>query len=111
MYAQVAARSKEIGTLRALGYPRRSILGAFLVEAAFLGLIAGIAGAVLALPLNGITTGTTNFVTFSEITFSLRTTPGILMQGVLLAIATGMIGGLVPAWSAARRPIAALLRE
>ncbi len=111
MYAQVAARAKEIGTLRAIGYPRRSVLGAFLLEAAFLGLVAGILGALLALPLNGITTGTTNFVTFSEITFSLRTTPGILLQGILLAVFTGILGGLVPAWSASRRPIAALLRE
>jgi ABC-type lipoprotein release transport system permease subunit len=111
MYAQVAARAKEIGTLRAIGYPRRSVLGAFLLEAAFLGLVAGILGALAALPLNSITTGTTNFVTFSEITFSLRTTPTILLQGILLAIATGVLGGLVPAWSASRRPIAALLRE
>ncbi len=111
MYAQVAARSKEIGTLRALGFPRRSILGAFLLEAAFLGLIAGLLGAAAALPLNGITTGTTNYVTFSEITFSLRTAPDILAQGVVLAVLTGVLGGLVPAISASRRPIAALLRE
>jgi len=111
MYAQVAARSAEIGTLRALGYPRRSVLGAFLLEAAFLGALAGLLGVLLSLPLNGITTGTTNFVTFSEITFGLRTSPQILLQGVLLAIATGILGGLVPAWSAARRPIATLLRE
>jgi putative ABC transport system permease protein len=111
MYAQVAARSAEIGTLRALGYPRRSVLGAFLLEAAFLGALAGLLGALLSLPLNGITAGTTNFVTFSEITFGLHTSPQILLQGVLLAILTGVLGGLVPAWSAARRPIAALLRE
>jgi putative ABC transport system permease protein len=111
MYAQVAARSAEIGTLRALGYPRRSVLGAFLLEAAFLGALAGILGAVLSLPLNGITAGTTNFLTFSEITFGLRTSPEILLQGVILAIVTGVVGGLVPAWSAARRPIAVLLRE
>jgi ABC-type antimicrobial peptide transport system permease subunit len=61
--------------------------------------------------LNGITAGTTNFVTFSEIAFGLRTSPQILIQGVFLAIATGVLGGLVPAWSAARRPIASLLRE
>jgi putative ABC transport system permease protein len=111
MYAQVAARSAEIGTLRALGYPRRSVLGAFLLEAAFLGALAGLLGVLLSLPLNGITAGTTNFVTFSEIAFGLRTSPQILIQGVFLAIATGILGGLVPAWSAARRPIASLLRE
>lgn len=111
MYAQVAARSKEIGTLRALGYSRSSVLGAFLVEAAFLGAVAGIFGALLSLPLNGITTGTTNFLTFSEITFALRTTPPILAQGIVLAVVTGVLGGLVPAISASRRPIAELLRD
>ncbi|MGQ0720287.1 MAG: ABC transporter permease [Candidatus Eiseniibacteriota bacterium] len=111
MYAQVAARSKEIGTLRALGFPRRAILGAFLLEAAFLGLLAGVLGAVASLPLNGITTGTTNYVTFSEISFSLRTTPDVLLQGIVLAVLTGVVGGLVPAFSASRRPIAELLRS
>jgi putative ABC transport system permease protein len=111
MYSQVAARSAEIGTLRALGYPRRSILSAFLLEAALVGAAAGILGAILSLPLNGITTGTTNFLTFSEITFALRTSPEILSQGILLAVLTGILGGLVPAWSASRRPIAMLLRE
>jgi ABC-type lipoprotein release transport system permease subunit len=111
MYAQVAARAKEIGTLRALGFPRRAILGAFLLEAAFLGFAAGVLGAIASLPLNGITAGTTNFVTFSEISFSLRTTPAVLVQGVGLAVLTGVLGGLVPAWGASRRPIAALLRD
>jgi ABC-type lipoprotein release transport system permease subunit len=111
MYAQVAARAKEIGTLRALGFPRRAILGAFLLEAAFLGLLAGVLGAVASLPLNGITTGTTNYVTFSEISFSLRTTPDVLVQGIVLAVLTGLAGGLVPAFSASRRPIAELLRS
>ncbi|MGH2571763.1 MAG: ABC transporter permease [bacterium] len=111
MYAQVAARAREIGTLRALGFPRRAILGAFLLEAAFLGLAAGVLGAVAALPLNGVTAGTTNFVTFSEISFSLRTTPAVLVQGIVLAVLTGVFGGLVPAWGASRRPIAALLRD
>jgi ABC-type lipoprotein release transport system permease subunit len=111
MYAQVAARSKEIGTLRALGFPRRAILGAFLLEAAFLGLLAGVLGAIASLPLNGISTGTTNYVTFSEISFSLRTTPDVLLQGIVLAVLTGVVGGLVPAFSASRRPIAELLRS
>lgn len=111
MYAQVAARSKEIGTLRALGYRRGVVLSAFLLEAALLGAVAGILGALAALPLNGVTTGTTNFVTFSEVAFSLRTSPDILVQGVLLAIFTGLVGGFFPALSAARRPIAALLRD
>jgi ABC-type antimicrobial peptide transport system permease subunit len=111
MYAQVSARAHEIGTLRALGFPRRTILSAFLVEAALLGLFAGLLGAVLALPLNLLTAGTLNLVTFSEITFNLRTTPPILLGGVLLALLTGVLGGFPAAWSAARRPVVDLLRE
>jgi putative ABC transport system permease protein len=111
MYAQVSARASEIGTIRALGYPRRSILAAFLIEAAFLGAVAGALGALAALPLNGVTTGTTNFLTFSEITFSLRPSPGILSGGIVLAILTGLLGGFLPAWGASRRPIATLLRD
>lgn len=111
MYSHVASRAREIGTLRALGFRRRSILGAFLMEAAVLGLIAGVIGVVLALPLNGISTGTTNFLTFSEVTFGLRTGPSEMIGGVLLAVLTGVIGGLPPAISAARREITTLLRE
>jgi putative ABC transport system permease protein len=111
MYASVSARATEIGTLRALGFRRRSILGAFVTEAALIGLLAGAVGAVLSLPLNAYTTGTTNFLTFSEISFSLRTTPGVLVGGILLAVLTGVIGGFAPAWSASREPIAQLLRQ
>ena len=111
MYAHVAARAKEIGTLRALGFRRRSILAAFVSEAALLGLVAGVLGVLLSLPLNGMTTGTTNFVTFSELSFTLRTTPGVLALGVGLAVGTAVLGGLPPAIAAARRPITALLRE
>ena len=111
MYASVSARAAEIGTLRALGFRRRSILGAFLFESALVGLLAGCVGALLALPLNSIQTGTTNFVTFSEVSFQLRTTPDVLAGGILLAILTCLIGGFAPAWSASRRPIALLLRE
>jgi putative ABC transport system permease protein len=111
MFAQVSARGHEIGTLRALGFRRHSILLAFVIEAAVLGLVAGVAGSLLALPLNGVTAATMNGVTFSEITFSLRTAPWILGMGVLLALATGVVGGFPAAWSAARRPITELLRE
>lgn len=111
MYAQVSARSHEIGTLRALGFKRRSILAAFLIEAGLVGLIAGVAGAVLSLPLNGITAATMNGMTFSEVVFSLRTTPDILAGGVLLALLTGVVGGFPAAWSASRRPVTVLLRE
>jgi putative ABC transport system permease protein len=111
MFAQVSARSHEIGTLRALGFRRRTILAAFLIEAVLLGLLAGAVGAVLSLPLNGLTAATMNGLTFSEITFSLRTTPDILGWGILLAVLTGLIGGFPAAFSASRRPITELLRE
>jgi putative ABC transport system permease protein len=111
MYAQVVARQREIGTLRALGFRRRSILTAFIMEALVLGLLAGGVGVLLSLPLNGFTTGTMNQSSFSEVTFSLRTTPGILTVGVLLATLTALIGGIPPAWSASRRKITELLRE
>jgi putative ABC transport system permease protein len=111
MYAQVASRHKEIGTLRAMGFRRRSILAAFLVEALVLGLLASGVGVLLSLPLNGFTAQTMNNVTFSEITFALRTTPQVLLGGVALAVATAVVGGFLPAWSASRRPITTLLRE
>lgn len=111
MFSQVSARAHEIGTLRALGFRRRNILTAFLIEAGLLGVIAGVLGAVLALPLNGLTAGTMNAVTFSEISFALRTTPDILVGGVLLAVVTALIGGFPAALSASRRQITALLRE
>jgi len=111
MYAQVSARSHEIGTLRALGFRRRTILFAFLIEAALLGLLAGGVGALLSLPLNGLTAATMNGATFSEITFSLRTTPAILAGGIALAVFTGLIGGFPAAVSASRRQITDLLRE
>ena len=111
MYAQVAARSKEIATLRVLGFRRRTILSVFVLEAAVLGLAAGTLGALLALPLNNVSAGTSNFVTFSEVRFVLRTTPDVLGAGVLVATLTAVIGGFFPALSASRAPIAALLRE
>jgi len=111
MYAQVSARSHEIGTLRALGFKRRTILAAFLIESALLGLLAGGVGALLALPLNGLTAATMNGATFSEITFSLRTTPLILLGGIGLAVLTGLVGGFPAAVSASRRTITDLLRE
>ncbi|MCY4109650.1 MAG: FtsX-like permease family protein [Chloroflexi bacterium] len=111
MYAQISVRAHEIGTLRALGFQRRSIMGCFFLEAVLLGLLAGGFGALLSLPLNVIQTGTMNQVTFSEITFQLRTTPEAIFSGVFLATATGILGGVLPAFSASRRKITDLLRE
>jgi len=102
MYAAVASRAREIGTLRALGFPRRSILFSFLLESIVLCLIGGIIGCLATLPFNGMSTGTANWATFSEITFAFRFGPRVMIQGLLLAVTMGLIGGLFPAIRAVR---------
>ena len=109
MYAAVASRAREIGTLRALGFPRGSILVSFLFEAIVLCLLGGFVGCLATLPFNGLSTGTIN--QFSEITFSFRFGPRVLAQGVLLALVMGLLGGLLPAIRAVRLNIISALRE
>lgn len=111
MFAAVASRSREIGTLRALGFKRRSILLCFLLESVILCLLGGILGCLATLPFNGISTGTANWATFSEITFAFRFGPRVLLQGVLMALAMGLLGGLIPAIRAVRLNIVNALRE
>jgi putative ABC transport system permease protein len=110
MYAIVAARTREIGTLRALGFSRRSVLISFVTEAVFLAVLGGILGCVLALPANGITTAT-NGANFSELAFAFRITPAALLGGMTFAVLMGLFGGLLPAVRAARLPITSALRE
>ncbi len=109
MYAAVASRAREIGTLRALGFPRTAILTSFLFEAVVLCLLGGLLGCLATLPFNGLSTGTVN--NFSEITFSFRFGPRVLAQGVLLALVMGLLGGLLPAVRAVRLNIITALRE
>jgi ABC-type lipoprotein release transport system permease subunit len=111
MYAIVSARTREIGTLRALGFSRRSILLAFVIESMFLALIAGVVGCVLALPMNGFSTGTGQTQSFSEIAFDFRITPAIVGGAMAFAVAMGVLGGLLPAIRAALLPITSALRE
>jgi putative ABC transport system permease protein len=111
MYAAVARRSREIGTLRVLGFSRGSILLSFLGESLLLSLIGGILGCLLVLPLNGITTGLTNFTTFSEVAFNFQISPLIMVTGVGFAMILGALGGFFPARNAARKEILAALRE
>ena len=111
MYAAVARRSREIGTLRVLGFSRGSILLSFLGESLALSLIGGILGCLLVLPLNGITTGIMNFATFSEVAFNFRVTPIIMVSGVCFAMILGAIGGFFPARNAAKKEILTALRE
>jgi putative ABC transport system permease protein len=111
MYASVARRSREIGTLRVLGFSRGSILFSFLIESLCLSLLGGLLGCLLVLPLNNITTGIGSFVTFSEIAFNFRVGPEIMLIGVCFALVMGTLGGLFPARMAARKEILTALRE
>jgi putative ABC transport system permease protein len=111
MYAIVSARTREIGTLRALGFSRRSILTSFLIESVILALIGGAIGCLLAFPMNGFSTGTGQTQSFSEIAFNFRITPGIVLVGMAFAVAMGILGGLLPALRGARMPITSALRE
>ena len=111
MYSAVSSRGREIGTLRAVGFPRRAILGSFVLESLILCLFGGLLGCLATLPLNGISGGTQNSATFSEITFSFRFGPKVLLQGLGLALAMGLIGGLFPAIRAIRLEITDALRQ
>jgi len=111
MFSAIASRGRELATLRALGFKRRTILLSVIVESAFISLLGGIAGLLLALPVNAISTGTTNFQTFSEVAFNFRVDSGVALTGILIALVAGIIGGALPAISAARMPITTALRE
>jgi putative ABC transport system permease protein len=111
MYAAVAYRSREIATLRVIGFSRQSILTSFVFESVLLSLLGAVVGIVLMLPFNGMTTGTNNPVTFSEAVFSLRMTPTVVISAVVFAVLMGLFGGIAPAWHAARREILVALRD
>jgi putative ABC transport system permease protein len=111
MYAIVSARTREIGTLRALGFSRRAILVSFLLESVILALIGGAIGVLLAFPMNGFSTGTGQTQSFSEIAFAFRITPEIVLIGMGFAVVMGVLGGLLPALRGSRLPITQALRE
>ena len=110
MYAAVATRTGEIGTLRALGFARRSILAAFLLESLLLAALGGLVGLVAASFLQAITISTTNFQSFSELAFSFALTPGIVAGSLAFALAMGLVGGFLPAVKASRMRIVEALR-
>jgi putative ABC transport system permease protein len=110
MYSAVAERAREIAVLRALGFGRASIVLAFLVESLVIALAGGILGCLLVLPVNGVTTGTINWQTFSHLSFAFRITPDLLALGLLFALLMGVLGGLPPAIRAARSRVAVALR-
>ena len=111
MYGAVMARAKEVATLRAIGFRRRHVLSSFMVESVMLGLAGGVLGCVLALPINGISTGTANFQTFSEVLFNFRITPGIIIRGLLFASLVGALGGFLPARRAARARLIDIMKQ
>jgi len=110
MFAAVDARTREIGVLLTLGFSPGAVMLSFVIESVLLALAGGALGCLLALPVNGITTGTTNWSSFSELAFSFRVTPAALVAGMVFAAAMGLVGGLLPARRAARQPLAASLR-
>jgi putative ABC transport system permease protein len=110
MYALVAARTREIGTLRALGFSRTSILSSFMIESAFLALVGGLLGSILALPINTLS-GATGGANFSQVAFDFSVSPIWLGIAVAGAVMMGLVGGFLPAWRAARTPITAALRD
>lgn len=112
MYTAVATRSREIATLRALGFDTSSVVVSVLVESMALGAIGGLLGGGAAyLGFNGYQTSTINFQTFSQVAFAFRVTPDLLGLGLFYALAMGAVGGLLPALRAARLPIPSALRE
>ncbi len=110
MYAAVASRTSEIAVLLTLGFKPRSILASFLTEATFLALVGGLLGCLVAIPINGIVTSTTNWSSFSMIAFSFMVTPQILISGVVFSLVMGVLGGYFPARRASRMPVVQAIR-
>jgi putative ABC transport system permease protein len=112
MLSAISARTHEIGILLSLGFRPIPIFFSFLFEALLLGVIGGVVGCLMALPFNGLTAGTMNFQTFTEMAFAFRVTPTVLVTAVLFSLLLGLLGGAWPAFRAARlRPTQALRRE
>jgi len=112
MYSSVSARTREIATLRALGFGSGAVVVSVMMESLALALAGGAMGAALAyFAFNGLETATMNFQSFSQITFAFMVTPELLVRGIIWATLIGVLGGFFPALRAARLPIAAALRE
>jgi putative ABC transport system permease protein len=111
MYSAVAERGREIATMRALGFGGGAVVLSFVIESLVIAFAGGVLGCLAVLPMNGFTTGTMNWQTFSHLAFAFRIGPGLLVQGIVFALLMGLIGGIPPAIRAARRPVAVALRE
>lgn len=111
MYTAVADRTREIATLRALGFSRLPIVVSVMTEALALALLGGVLGGFIAWALfNGFTVSTLNFASFTQVVFAFAVTPVLLVQGIVIALVIGFLGGLAPAVRAARQPIVTALR-
>jgi len=111
MYSAVAERGREIATMRAVGFNPGSVVLSFLFEALLISFVGGVLGCLAVLPLNGLTTSTINFQTFSNLAFAFKITFDLLWMGVVFALIMGVLGGMPPAIRAASRPVASALRE
>lgn len=111
MYASVASRTREIGTLRVLGFGRGAVMLCFLIEGAFVASIGGVLGCLLAIPMNGYSTGTIDFQSFAETVFEFRVTPGLMGQGIAFSALLGLLGSLLPAYRASKLPVIAALKS
>lgn len=111
MYASIGARTREIGTLRVLGFRRRSVVYALLIEGALLAVIGGVIGCAVAFLWNGYTTATMGFETFSEIVFEFTVTPRLMGEGLLFALGVGLVGSFLPSVRASRLPVIAALKS
>jgi len=111
MYSAVADRGREIATMRALGFGGPSVVFSFLIEALLISFVGGVLGCLAVLRLNGLTTSTINFQTFSNLAFAFKITPDLLVMGIVFALTMGVLGGIFPAIRAASLPVATALRE
>ncbi|MDQ2929937.1 MAG: ABC transporter permease [Gemmatimonadota bacterium] len=110
MYAAVSSRTPEIAVLLTLGFHPRSVMASFLAESAIIAFLGGVVGILLALPINGVVTSTTNWASFSEIAFAFRVTPLLLLAGLMFAVVMGLVGGFFPARRASKLPVIQALR-
>jgi putative ABC transport system permease protein len=111
MYSAVTERAREIATMRAIGFGAGSVVVSFVIEALCIALVGGVLGCLVVLPLNGLTTGTMNWQTFSHLAFAFRITPMLMAWGLAFALLMGLVGGVPPALRAARARVAVALRE
>ena len=111
LYTMVTQRRREIGIFLAIGFSKWTIAMSFLIEALLISLLGGIIGCALSLLAHGISAGTVNWQTFSQVAFQFKVTPQLMLRGLILAAVLGLIGGILPAWNAARRQVVRAIQD